>query len=361
MNGGDFVDWENVAKFAMMKYRNGKSRMRLLNRIAEGWHLLCNGEIVDRGVAALLAVALLVSTVPLEGYAQNAEPPKGGGAPVARERGSQPVSHGRKGAAALPDSIGLSAPILDPAAVVEDEISTQGGRISVEPVDTIGVEIDREAIERQIEWADSVNAAADANGGMTAGEAMANDSIAALLAAAASVPPDEWEPREVEFTPDPTKAVWMSALFPGLGQVYNRRYWKLPIIVGGYLGLAYATNWNNSMLRDYTVAYADLLDNDPNTRSYMNMFSPNVKEENIDRGWLQNVLRSRKNYFRRNRDLCIICMVGVYLLAMVDAYVDASLSHFDISPDLSMDLSPAVMQDGRQRYPSVGLVWALNF
>ena len=66
----------------------------------------------------------------------------------------------------------------------------------------------------------------------------------------------------MEFAPDPTKATWMSALFPGLGQVYNRRYWKLPIIVGGYLGLAYATNWNNSMLRDYTKAYADLLDND---------------------------------------------------------------------------------------------------
>ena len=168
-------------------------------------------------------------------------------------------------------------------------------------------------------------------------------------------------PRPYEFNPDPTKAVWFAALFPGLGQVYNRRYWKLPIIVGGYLGLAYATNWNNSMLRDYTKAYADLLDNDPNTRSYMDMFSPNVKEENLDRSWLQNVLRSRKNYFRRNRDLCIISMVGVYLLAMVDAYVDASLSHFDISPDLSMDVVPALMQDGRQRYPSVGLMWALNF
>ena len=174
---------------------------------------------------------------------------------------------------------------------------------------------------------------------------MANDSIAALLAKADKPREDEWVPLEVEFNPDPTKAVWMSALFPGLGQVYNRRYWKLPIIVGGYLGLAYATNWNNSMLRDYTVAYADLLDNDPNTRSYMNMFSPNVKEENLDKGWLRNVLQSRK----------------VYLLAMVDAYVDASLSHFDISPDLSMDVAPAVMRDGRQRYPSVGLVWALNF
>ena len=65
--------------------------------------------------------------------------------------------------------------------------------------------------------------------------------------------------------------------------------------------------------------------------------------------------------FRRNRDLCIICMVGVYLVAMVDAYVDASLSHFDISPDLSMDVAPTLMQDTRGARPSIGITWALNF
>ena len=153
----------------------------------------------------------------------------------------------------------------------------------------------------------------------------------------------------------------MAALFPGLGQVYNRRYWKLPIIVGGYLGLAYATNWNNGMLRDYSKAYGDLLDSDPETRSYMDLFAPGVKEENLDKSWLQNVIRSRKNYFRRNRDLCIICMIGVYLLAMVDAYVDASLSHFDITPELTMDVAPALLQDGRGVRPSIGMVWAFNF
>ena len=163
------------------------------------------------------------------------------------------------------------------------------------------------------------------------------------------------------FNPDPTRAVWMSALCPGLGQLYNRRYWKLPLIVGGYLGLGYATSWNNQMLKDYTRAYSDLLDNDPSSNSYMDFFAPNVNEADLDKAWLQNLLRSRKNYFRRNRDLCIISMVGVYLLAMVDAYVDASLSHFDITPRLSMDVAPAIMQDGRQRYPSVGLAWALNF
>jgi len=170
-----------------------------------------------------------------------------------------------------------------------------------------------------------------------------------------------WEERDVVYNPDPKRAVWLSALFPGLGQVYNRRYWKLPIIVGGYLGLAYATSWNNTMLTDYTRAYRDLLDSDPETRSYMNLFPPTVSESSLDKAWLTNVLKNKRDYFRRNRDLCIISMVGVYFLAMIDAYVDASLAHFDISPDLSMDVHPALIQDGRNRLPSVGLLWAFTF
>ncbi len=172
---------------------------------------------------------------------------------------------------------------------------------------------------------------------------------------------DVWVERKTEFNPSPTRAVWMSALFPGLGQVYNRCYWKLPIIIGGYLGLAYATSWNNGMLTDYTRAYRDIMDNDPSTKSYMDFFPPTTQESDLDKTWLTNVLQSRKNYFRRNRDLCIIAMVGVYLLAMVDAYVDASLSHFDISPDLSMDISPAIFQEVRGMKPSVGINWAITF
>lgn len=199
---------------------------------------------------------------------------------------------------------------------------------------------------------------------IAAARADADFSVVAINLDTIATPPADpyaWVEREVEFNPDPTRAVWMSALFPGLGQVYNRRYWKLPIIAGGYLGLAYATSWNNSMLSDYTTAYADLTDSDPSTKSYMDFFPPTVTEESLDHAWLKNVFQSRKNYFRRNRDLCIICMVGVYLLAMVDAYVDASLSHFDISPDLSMDVAPTLIQDGRNRYPSIGMQWALNF
>lgn len=174
-------------------------------------------------------------------------------------------------------------------------------------------------------------------------------------------PYNVWIEREDTFNPDPTRAVWMSALFPGLGQIYNRRYWKLPIIIGGFMGLGYATSWNNTMLTDYSRAYRDLMDNDPDTKSYMDFFPPTTQESDLDKTWLKQVMQSRKNFYRRNRDLCIISMVGVYLLAMVDAYVDASLAHFDVSPDLSLDWAPAVMQDSRGIHPSLGLTCALTF
>lgn len=164
-----------------------------------------------------------------------------------------------------------------------------------------------------------------------------------------------------EFNPSPERAVWMSALFPGLGQIYNRRYWKLPIIVGGFMGLGYATNWNNGMLKEYSQAYRDLMDNDPSTKSYMDFFPPNTKEESLNKTWLTNVMKSRRDFYRRNRDLCIICCVGLYLLCMVDAYVDASLAHFDITPDLSLDWSPAIGIDRQEGKLNVGIQWAFNF
>lgn len=163
------------------------------------------------------------------------------------------------------------------------------------------------------------------------------------------------------FNPEPMRAVWMSALFPGLGQIYNRRYWKLPIVVGGFMGLGYATNWNNNMLQDYTKGYRDLMDDDPNTKSYMDFFPPTTNESDINKTWLTNIMKQRRDYYRRNRDLCIICMVGLYLVCMIDAYVDASLSHFDITDRLSMDVAPSLLITPSARRPALGLNWAFTF
>lgn len=160
---------------------------------------------------------------------------------------------------------------------------------------------------------------------------------------------------------NPMRSLWLSALCPGLGQVYNRRYWKLPIVVGGFVGLGYAISWNNKMLKDYSRAYNDAMDNDPNTKSYMDFYPPTVKEEDIDKEWLKRALKSKKDYFRRNRDLCVISIVGVYLICMVDAYVDATLSKFDISDDLSMKVRPTLIEQSRSNLPGVGVACAISF
>lgn len=166
-----------------------------------------------------------------------------------------------------------------------------------------------------------------------------------------------------EFNPNPTTALWMSALCPGLGQIYNRRYWKLPIVVGAFVGLSYGTSWNNRMLQDYSRAYRDAMDNDPETRSYMNFYPPTVKESDLDMNWLRKALKNKKDYFRRYRDICILAMVGVYALSIIDAYVDASLAHFDISPDLSLQVAPTVLdtEHSMSRSMSLGVQCAINF
>lgn len=178
--------------------------------------------------------------------------------------------------------------------------------------------------------------------------------------AASDTIPEGFDKRRI-FNPDPTRALWLSALCPGLGQIYNRKFWKVPIVIGGYVGLAYATSWNNRMLSDYTKAYRDIMDSDPDTNSYMDFYPSTTKEEDIDKAWLQRALKSKKDFYRRNRDLCIIGMVGLYLVCLVDAYVDASLSHFDISPDLSMSISPAVIGSQQSAVGSLGVNCAFTF
>lgn len=146
------------------------------------------------------------------------------------------------------------------------------------------------------------------------------------------------------FIPDPKRALWLALVFPGGGQIYNRKYWKLPIIYGGFLGCTYALLWNQQMYLDYSQAYLDIMDDDPNTKSYLDMLPPRYditgREERF-----KTVFKNKKNFYRRYRDLSAFCFVGVYLLSVIDAYVDAQLSEFDISPDLSLRLEPAVIQD----------------
>ncbi len=78
-------------------------------------------------------------------------------------------------------------------------------------------------------------------------------------------------PKRERFVPDPIRAMWLGLVFPGGGQIYNHKYWKLPIIYGGFLGCVYALTGNSQMLHDYSQAYLDIMDSDPNTKSYEKM------------------------------------------------------------------------------------------
>lgn len=142
--------------------------------------------------------------------------------------------------------------------------------------------------------------------------------------------------------PNPKRAMWLALVLPGAGQIYNRKYWKLPIVYGGFVGCVYALRWNNQMYHDYSQAYLDIMDDDPNTKSYLDMLPPRYDITGREDQFKQ-IFKRKKDFYRRYRDLSAFCFIGVYLLSVVDAYVDAQLSVFDISPDLSMSFEPAVI------------------
>lgn len=165
------------------------------------------------------------------------------------------------------------------------------------------------------------------------------------------------------FKPNPRKAVIYSAIFPGLGQVYNRNYWKLPILYGGFIGLTYAITWNNGYYQMYFDAYRSIIDNDDNTTDWHNVVPYGQDPNNIDQSWFANLLKDRKDYFRYYRDFSIIGAVALYGLAIIDAYVDAQLFDFDMSPDLSMRITPTTMSQSKTSFlaDSYGIQLSFNF
>ena len=144
------------------------------------------------------------------------------------------------------------------------------------------------------------------------------------------------------FIPNPTKATWLALVIPGGGQIYNRKYWKLPIIYGGFAGCAYALTWNNKMYKDYMQAYKDAALGNWEANSIHDLLPPGYLDR-TPKTQITETLRKRKDTYRRYRDLSIFAFIGVYLISVIDAYVDAELSNFDITPDLSMRVEPAVI------------------
>ena len=185
----------------------------------------------------------------------------------------------------------------------------------------------------------------------TAAIAMQSDSIVNTSEKASS---KHW-------IPDSKKSVWMAMVLPGAGQIYNKKYWKLPIIYGGFVGCAYALTWNSKMYKDYSQAYQDIMSDNPNNDSYKDFIPPYV-DINSNLEYYKETFKNAKDIYRRQRDLSIFAFIGVYLLSIIDAYVDAELSDFDISKDLGMKLEPTLFNDAFRNLPQgVGLQCSIKF
>lgn len=157
-------------------------------------------------------------------------------------------------------------------------------------------------------------------------------------------------PANAEQIHSPKKATIYSAILPGLGQGYNKKYWKIPIIYVGFGTIGYFVGWNNKYYGTYKQAYSDLTDGDPNTTSYLDLEAAKYYdlENQTDYDNFKTGLSKQSDYFRRNRDLLIISMVGFYGLNIIDASVDAHLFDFDISEDLTMNWQPAMQLAEKQ-------------
>jgi len=137
----------------------------------------------------------------------------------------------------------------------------------------------------------------------------------------------------------------MSALLPGAGQAYNKKYWKIPIIYGGFAGLAYAIRFNNKEYNIYKDAFSARLDGDENTTdAYVGIYS-------------ENDLATLKDFYRRNRDLSIIGTGLLYLLNIVDASVDAHLFDFNVNENLSMNIMPTASP---YMYAGIGVKFSIK-
>lgn len=154
---------------------------------------------------------------------------------------------------------------------------------------------------------------------------------------------------DIAFKPDPWKSIWMGTVIPGFGQILNRKYWKLPIVYGGFLGCAYAISWNTSMFQTYRSAYRDKL-----------IDKPGGMHEQILHGRpappnYESILQTRQDIYRRYRDLSFLALAAYYAITLIDAYVDAQLYDFDISPDLSLNIQPALIEQTQGYAQSFGI------
>lgn len=160
-------------------------------------------------------------------------------------------------------------------------------------------------------------------------------------------------PIKQKFKAEPLKATMMAVVFPGLGQIYNRKYWKVPLVYIGFGSLIYSVGFNSSKYIQYMKAYQDFKDNIPETASYLNLdvlkivdpktydpvLYPDTYNPSSASYYEEGMLRGIDGY-KRYRDLSYIGIAAWYLISILDANVDASLFNYDVSDNLDISFAP---------------------
>ncbi|MBN2743371.1 MAG: hypothetical protein JXR39_05705 [Marinilabiliaceae bacterium] len=170
----------------------------------------------------------------------------------------------------------------------------------------------------------------------------------------------------------PHKATLYSAILPGLGQIYNKKYWKVPILYGGIAASVYYIHFNTENYNLYKNAYRDFIIRDPANTSYEEVILKKTRytvdevlSDPSKEQWFTNALKSKKEYYKRNRDFSYIILIGVYVLNLIDASVDAHFFDYDVSDDLSLNVQPVMVpvSTGIASGPSggMGLQLTLSF
>jgi hypothetical protein len=164
------------------------------------------------------------------------------------------------------------------------------------------------------------------------------------------------KPAKSKFKPEPLRATMLAVAFPGLGQIYNRKYWKIPLVYLGFGGLIYSVGFNAKHYNMYMKAYQDFTDAIPETKSYLDVISPSVDPATYDpvrhpttyiptnAQYYKDGMLRMVDYFKRYRDLSYIGIAGWYLFSILDANVDASLFNFDVNKDLNIAVFPVQLQ-----------------
>jgi len=166
----------------------------------------------------------------------------------------------------------------------------------------------------------------------------------------------------------------LAIALPGLGQIYNRKYWKVPVVYAGFAGVIYAVDFNSSRYIMYLKAYSDLTDAIPETASYLDLpglenvdprtYDPVLYPEDYNPSnysWYKERMLRMVDYYKKYRDLSYIGIAAWWLITILDANVDASLFSYDVSDNLDLEVEPVMLPVMSQAVPGLGLSLKVTF